>query len=346
MGAAQTAASGTSLLLKPTSGQASQILQAPGFAESALSAPRNPFKTILTDGTAPIKKPKLTMRDPLGASRGQTTAEREQISVRDLKGVPTRKDAASPKALAAGQAEIAAISLTQEVVLGLVADTAWEIAGTGDFNGDGNTDILWRYYGTGLYQGFNDIWFMNGTTFLSEMVFSQVADTAWRIVGTGDFNGDQQTDILWRYYGTGPYQGLNDIWYMNGTSLLEEAVFSQVMDTDWKIVGTGDFNADGMTDILWRNHGTGPLQGVNDIWYMNGTTFVSEAVFSLVLDTAWEIAGVGDFNGDQNLDILWRYYGGGAFQGLNVVWYMNGAAFVSEEIFSAVTDTTWRIVNR
>ena len=58
---------------------------------------------------------------------------------------------------------------------------------------------------------------MNGSTFVSESVFSQIMDTAWQIGGTGDFNGDGQTDILWRYYGTTAYQGLNDIWYMNGT---------------------------------------------------------------------------------------------------------------------------------
>jgi hypothetical protein len=77
---------------------------------------------------------------------------------------------------------------------------------------------------------------MNGTTFLGESVFSSVTDTAWKIGGTGDFNGDGSTDILWRYYGAGPFQGLNDIWYMNGTTLLGEDVFSSVPDTTWRIV--------------------------------------------------------------------------------------------------------------
>jgi hypothetical protein len=187
---------------------------------------------------------------------------------------------------------------------------------------------------------------MDGTTFVGESVFSQIADTNWRIAGTGDFNGDAQTDILWRYYGTGAYQGLNVIWYMNGATFQGEAVFSQVLDTDWRIEGTGDFNSDGETDILWRYYGSGPYQGLNDIWFMDGTTFMSEAVFSQVLDTAWEIAGTGDFNNDGHTDILWRYYGTGAYQGLNDIWYMNGTTFVSEEVFSQVMDTNWRIVNR
>ena len=152
----------------------------------------------------------------------------------------------------------------------------WEIAGTGDFDGDGDTDILWRYYGAGDYQGLNDIWFMNGTLFDGESVFSQVQDTNWRIVGTGDFDGDGDTDILWRYYGTGDHQGLNVVWFMNGPEFAGETVFSAVTDTSWRIAGTGDFNSDGETDILWRYHGTGDYQGLNVIWFMNDATFVAK----------------------------------------------------------------------
>ena len=79
---------------------------------------------------------------------------------------------------------------------------------------------------------------------------------------------------------------------------------------------------------------------------MNGATFVSESVFSQIMDTAWQIGGTGDFNGDGQTDILWRYYGTGAYQGLNDIWYMNGTAFVSEEVFSLIPDINWRIVNR
>ena len=260
--------------------------------------------------------------------------------------VPTRKDAVDPGLLSSAEAKIAAISVTQELILSQVADTAWEIVGTGDFNGDDKTDILWRYYGTGAYQGLNDIRYMDGTAFLGEAVFSQIPDLNWRIAGTGDFNRDGNTDILWRYYGTGAYQGLNVIWYMNASTFTGETVFSQVLDTDWKIGGTGDFNGDGDIDILWRYYGTGAYQGLNDIWFMNGSTFTGEAVFSQVIDTAWEIAGTGDFNNDGNTDILWRYYGAAAYQGLNDIWYMNGTTFLGEEVLSAIPDLNWRIVNR
>ena len=96
---------------------------------------------------------------------------------------------------------------------------------------------------------------------MSESVFSQVQDTQWKIAGTGDFDRDGDLDILWRYYGTGDYQGLNVLWYMNGTAFESETVFSQISDTSWEIAGTGDFDNDGYVDILWRYYGTGALPG-------------------------------------------------------------------------------------
>jgi hypothetical protein len=346
LGSAQTAGEKT-LPMGSILPSASKTVGSAGVKPGSLPAnAKGSLKSFLSSGKMPALTARMTMRDPLEASSRKSTWDRDRIRGRNFQRMPTRKDAVVPGTLSSGTVKTASISLGTEVVFSQVLDTAWEIAGTGDFNSDGKTDILWRYYGTGAYQGLNDIWFMDGTTFVSEAVFSQVADTNWRIDGTGDFNGDGKTDILWRYYGTGAYQGLNDIWFMDGTTFVSEAVFSQVLDTNWKIAGTGDFNGDGKTDILWRNYGTGAYQGLNDIWFMDGTSFLSEAVFSQVTDTGWEIAGTGDFNNDGNTDILWRYYGPGAYQGLNDIWYMNGTTFVSEEVFSQVLDTNWRIVNR
>ena len=314
---------------------------------SRTQAPKPSVTSILSGGKQPKSaRAKMRVGSPMDAGLRTTAKGRRALTPQKFSNVLSRKDAAAPEVMNSGTAEIASLNLAQEIVFSQIADTGWEIAGTGDFNGDTKTDILWRYYGTGDYQGLNDIWFMDGTTFVGENVFSQIADTNWRVAGTGDFNGDGDTDILWRYYGTGGYQGLNVIWYMNGAQFAGETVFSQVLDTDWRIEGTGDFNSDGQTDILWRYYGTGDYQGLNDIWFMNGSTFVGESVFSQIMDTAWQIGGTGDFNGDGQMDILWRYYGTAAYQGLNDIWYMNGTAFVSEEIFSSIPDINWRIANR
>jgi serralysin len=56
--------------------------------------------------------------------------------------------------------------------------------------------------------------------------------------------------------------------------------------SDWKITGTGDFNADGKADILWRNDG-----GAVAEWQMNGSTVLSAGTTSLPFaDPSWKIA--------------------------------------------------------
>ena len=76
-----------------------------------------------------------------------------------------------------------------------------------------------------------------------------------------------------------------------------------------------DFNADGMSDILWRNLVTGNAV----IWQMDG--FATSATASTgAPDTAWQVEDIGDFDGDRRSDILWRNSGTGA----TVVWLMDG----------------------
>ncbi len=169
-----------------------------------------------------------------------------------------------------------------EVFLQPVGDVNWHLSGTGDFNSDGQTDLLWRNYSTGQ----NVVWLMNGTTFSTDIdLLRPVSDPNWQINGTGDFNHDGQTDILWRRYdGTGE----NVVWLMNGTTFSTAVALQTVGDPNWRISGTGDFNSDGQTDILWRRYSTGE----NVVWLMNGTTLLSGAGvnFAPISDLNWQIA--------------------------------------------------------
>jgi hypothetical protein len=158
----------------------------------------------------------------------------------------------------------------------------------------------------------------------------------WKIVGTGDFNNDTHVDILWR----NASDGSNVVWYMNGTTWIGSSVLLGVSDQAWQIVGIADFNKDTHVDILWRHSGPG---GYNVVWYMDNASWAGSVELIQVGDSTWQIAGTGDYDGDGNIDILWRYNGPG---GYNYIWYMDGVTWTGGGDLLPVADLTWRIVSR
>ena len=91
-----------------------------------------------------------------------------------------------------------------------------------------------------------------------------------RSPGIGDFNGDGVPDILWRDTSAGTVA----IWFLNSSGTVQSTASVGVVPTGttWTIVETGDFNGDGMSDILWID-GSGNVA----IWFMNGATVASTA---------------------------------------------------------------------
>ena len=119
-------------------------------------------------------------------------------------------------------------------------------AASHDFNGDARSDILWRNTSTGQAV----IWLMNGTTVLPTSGSPGSAPVAWFAIGTGDFNGDGKTDILWINQFTGQVL----IWLLDGTTTPPSVIGGGSLGSaasPWHVRETGDFNGDGMSDILW-----------------------------------------------------------------------------------------------
>jgi hypothetical protein len=78
--------------------------------------------------------------------------------------------------------------------------------------------------------------------------------------------------------------------------MIDSRVFDVIplptMNPRWIAAGAGDFNADGITDILWHD----PGQRTSQIWLM-GDLRVNRQ-FDLKLKEGWVVEGTGDFNGD------------------------------------------------
>jgi hypothetical protein len=217
-----------------------------------------------------------------------------------------------------------------------LTDVRWKMVGTNDFNQDGRPDILWRHNTSGE----NVLWFMNGSVLVTGTFLTPAAltDVRWGMAGTGDFNLDGRPDILWRHNVSGEIV----VWFMSG-SVLQSGTFltpSAFADVNWQTVGTGDFNSDGKTDILWRH----ALSGQNVVWFLEGTSLVSGAFTNppVLADTRWRMSATGDYNNDGKVDIVWRH----SESGQNVIWFMDGINLISGTFTNpaSLPDTNWKIV--
>ena len=133
------------------------------------------------------------------------------------------------------------------------AAPGWKMVGTGDFNGDGTTDILWRRSND---TGEARIWLIRNGHLTADIGLPNPAQ-GWKVVGTGDFNGDGTTDILWRRSND---TGEARIWLIRNGRLAADIGLPNPAQ-GWKVVGTRDVDGDGTTDILWkRSNNTGEVR--------------------------------------------------------------------------------------
>jgi hypothetical protein len=122
----------------------------------------------------------------------------------------------------------------------------------------------------------------------------------WAAVMAGDLDGDGMADVLW--YNAS--KGRMVAWLMRSTDLFEHGPELPAPAGDgWVVPTIGDFNGDGMGDILWFDGATNRIA----VWLMCGAE---------ILDRGPEIPGPpgkgwvavtgADFNGDGLVDVIWN----------------------------------------
>ena len=221
--------------------------------------------------------------------------------------------------------------------------TGWAAKGTGDFNGDGQTDILWHQADVGNI----GVWLMSGTNATERRDVTNegnamliLGSSGWSIKGTGDFNGDGKIDILWHHGASGQVL----VWFLDGTKYLRSEILSWQGgdESGWQIKGTGDFDGDGQTDIVWHHGSDGQVAA----WILHGTTVVERPVFSWTApsSTGWELKGTGDFNRDGKIDLLWHQPSTGSVG----AWLLDGVSVTGSVLFSPASpaNSAWQIVSR
>ena len=117
-------------------------------------------------------------------------------------------------------------------------DASYKLAGSGDFDGDGIADLLWRNT-----SGVNALWDMNANGTIKAAFNVQSVGSNYHMAAIADFDADGRSDLLWRDNSS----GVNALWTMNDNGTIKSAFNVQSVGSSYKMVGTGDFNADGIS---------------------------------------------------------------------------------------------------
>ncbi|WP_395646251.1 PQQ-dependent sugar dehydrogenase [Terricaulis sp.] len=219
--------------------------------------------------------------------------------------------------------EITGAALTSSAVIGSPG-AGWTLLSTGDFDGDGRDDILWRRNSDGVVYS----WQMNGTAIASAGAITGLG-AGWSFLGAGDMNGDGRDDLAWQRS-----DGLVYVWQMDGRTITSAGVAAS-LDSSWVFQTLADLNGDGRDDFVWR-------QGEQTyVWLMNGSAVASAGFTSAqALGAGWDIVGAADTNGDGREDLIWQ-----DDSGLVAIWRMNGATVSSVAFVGSADPNDWAVRN-
>jgi hypothetical protein len=166
-----------------------------------------------------------------------------------------------------------------------------------DYNGDGKPDIL---SGSVMNLGNGDGTFTKGTP---------VTGTP---LAVADFNGDGKPDVLEQG------QGTLEVLLGNGDGTFQTTPIITNIEASLQWVIAGDLRGDGKSDVLGFSNN-------NLIVYLgNGDgTFAAGVSYPVVIAFGPVVITLGDFNGDQKLDVVMSVPGGNV-PGQEVVFLGNG----------------------
>lgn len=223
----------------------------------------------------------------------------------------------------AGQIALTALSGTNYFASGdIVAPGAdwlglWQIVGTGDFDGDGHGDLLWRHRVTSDVT----VWLMVGQGVKATPPALGKAPSKDARADVADLNGDGISDVLWSgkrtvvkprpdgQIGVGP--GATPDSPIPTDPNLREVLWRE----GWLL----DFTKP--APLIGTTHGTGNVLGVGRFDQSPGADIVTRGADDVIkvqfdaggvltvgkMPAAWKVATVGDFNGDGWSDILLRH---------------------------------------
>jgi len=215
----------------------------------------------------------------------------------------------------------------------------------GNFNRDKSPDLIFR----NPVSNASLVWLMNGINRISSSsVTPNPADANWRLTAADDFGTagspaagpDGNSDLVFLHQTTRQVE----FWMMNGTARVGAAVpltGTAPLSSDWDLSASGDFNFDGRSDLVWRNHVTQKIV----TWLMSGTQKAGERIPTpdQAADANWQIVAALDYNHDGNRDFLFYNTSSGKI----VLWWLDPNMVRTQGFFTtpdSAGNANWKVV--
>ncbi|MBB1059044.1 reprolysin-like metallopeptidase [Marilutibacter spongiae] len=211
------------------------------------------------------------------------------------------------------------INNTASIIAGFRPSAVSADAGRNDIDGDGLSDLVWRYAPNGVVQ----TWYMQGLGIRAYR--NDALSNSYRFVGKGDLDGDGLMDLIWQ---GSDYRLL--IWRSTGSGF--QQISRSGMNSDWRLESVADINRDGRADLIWRQLSSGYVQ----YWLMNSAQISSYR--TLAQSKTYSFLAAGDFNGDGYADIAWR-----KVDNRVAIWTGNGSTFKEASLNGLNRD--WAVID-
>jgi hypothetical protein len=227
---------------------------------------------------------------------------------------------------------------------GATGDWFGAVLTSGDFNTDGKTDLAVGAYsysgGTGRAYIFYNDGSIPTTAGTADVIITGEMDSGFCYSLTaGDFNSDGRTDLAVGAINYSSFNGTGRAYlFYNDGSIPTTAATADVTITGettnnyfGSFLTSGDFNADGRTDLAIAARRYSSFTGRVYLFYNDGSIPTTAGTADVTItggatsdSFGWSLSS-GDFNADGKIDLAVSAYGYSSFTGRGYIFYNDGS---------------------